>query len=110
MARAQHGDRSPVCGDGCFVGGGVDAAGEAGDDGETGLRELVGQLFSRLRAIVGGPPRADDADGVAILRFQFPPYIEQQRWIVGFLQRRGVVLVRLDDDGNPALCRLADLG
>ena len=52
MARTEHCDGSAVCGDGGFMGGGVDATGEAGDDRETGLCELVGQFFSRLRAIV----------------------------------------------------------
>ena len=39
-------------GDGSFVGGGVDAAGETGDDGESGSGELVGELcgWSRVRS------------------------------------------------------------
>lgn len=48
------------------MGGGVDAAGPAGDDGETGGSEDAGETLGLFDAVGGGVSRADDGDGVAV--------------------------------------------
>ena len=52
-AGAEDSDGAAFCGDGSFVRGGVDAAGEAGDDGESGAGELEGELAGGFAAVVG---------------------------------------------------------
>lgn len=50
---AENSDGAAIGSDGALVGGGVDAAGESGDDGESGASELVGELAGDFAAVVG---------------------------------------------------------
>ena len=61
---------------GAKVGGGVDAAGAAGDDGQAGGGELGGEAGGLFAAVEGAVARADDAEGEGVFRVQVAAGVE----------------------------------
>ena len=73
QSRADHRDGPASRRHRRLVGRRIDSPGQAGDDGEPGLRELIGQLLGRVRAVMRRPARAHHADGVFVTwRSMFP--------------------------------------
>ena len=70
-AAGQHGDGPPAGRQGAAVGGGVDAAGQAADDGQSRPGQSAGQPLRLPQAVLGAVPRADDADGQGVVRLHF---------------------------------------
>ena len=96
-SRTEHRDGASARCQSRFVRGGVDAAGESGDDGDTGMGELKGKSSRRFAPVVTDAPRADHGDGVAIPLENLPLYIKQMRRIVN-LAKGGRIRFVLDGD------------
>jgi hypothetical protein len=78
-ASADHRDRAALRRQRALVRGSVDAARETADDGETGIRQLVGKLLRRLAAVMSGAPRTNHSNRVLIPLRQFSPDIQHDR-------------------------------
>src|SRR5690606_19485705 len=61
-AGAEHGDGAGAGGERAFVGGGVDAGGQAADHREAGGGEGAGEFEGGVAAARGGDAAADDGD------------------------------------------------
>jgi len=61
-ATGKHRDRAAASGQCPAVGGAVNAASHAADDGEAGSRETGGEPLGLLLAVVGGAASADNSD------------------------------------------------
>jgi len=60
------------------MGGGIDAAREAADDGESGASERAGKAFGLLLSVEGATSGADDADGEIIARGEIASAVENE--------------------------------
>ena len=65
-AGTQNGNGSAASSESRFMGGGIDPAGEARDDGHSGMSELKTEASGGLAAVVGDAARSDHGDGVLI--------------------------------------------
>ena len=97
-AGAEDGDGATLGGEGALVGSGVDAAGEAADDGEAGVGKLVAEFLGGLDAVMAGLPGTDDPNGVEVARQEIAPDIEQDGWGGDLAQERGVIGGIVRDD------------
>ena len=101
-ATAEDGHRPPLRSlQGGPVGGGVDAAGKSGDYGHAGLRQLPGEEGSRLQAVGGRGPGADDGDRRGLR--DLPQDIEHRRRQLEVLKLRGVALVGHREEDSTGL-------
>src|SRR5437899_170420 len=68
------------------MGGRIDTARKSANNGQSGIRQLIRQLFRRFHSVMRGSPRADNSDGVVIALLQFAPDIEHDGRRVDFPQ------------------------
>ena len=80
------------------MGGGVDAARAAADDGDAQVGELVGQLAGDFDAVMRGHARADHRDGVLVFGAQLAFDVEHDRRVVNLPQQFRVLGVGLRHD------------
>ena len=92
------------------MGVGVDAAGQATDDGESRVGHLEAELLRALAGIVAGAPRPDDGHGVAVAFGDLAAHVEDDRRVVDLAQGGRVFVVLPGDDVGPEIRRLAHLG
>src|SRR5690606_16093331 len=94
-AGAEHGDGAAAGGERAFVGGGVDAGGQAADHREAGGGEGAGEFEGGVAAARGGDPAADDGDARVPQHAQVAGDVQdawrvwrapQQRGVVGIVQ------------------------
>jgi hypothetical protein len=71
--------------------GGVDPARQTADDGEAGIRELVGQFLGRFGSLLGRASRADHAYGFMVARRQLTRHVEDNRRCVNFAKLSGIL-------------------
>src|SRR5581483_3020287 len=99
-ATGEHGDGAAAGDEGRAVRDGVDAAGEAADDGDAVTREVGREVLGGLAAVGRGAPRADDGDGPLVLGPEVAADVEDGRPVVHLpeAERVGFVVpaVRLD--------------
>lgn len=92
------------------MGGGIDAASQPGDHGESGTCKLEGELAGGLATIVGEFTRADDTNGVKIALFELSPDVEDGGGVERIAKSGGVVLVFLGEDLNIPFSGEGDFG
>ena len=68
------------------MGGRIDTARKSANNGQSGIRQLIRQLFRRFHSVMRGSPRADNSDGVVIALLQFAPDVEHDGRRVDFPQ------------------------
>src|SRR5438067_1940819 len=78
----------------------VDPAGKSTDYSQSRVSQLVGQLLRRLRSVVRGASRADDANGVMIALLQFAPNVKHNRRRMNLAQGPGIRRRLLCDDNR----------
>ena len=101
---SEHGDRPAVGGEGGLMRGRVDPASQPAVDGEPRVGELVAELLRRLGGVVTRLARPDDADtAFLIARLQLPEHIENDRWIMDFLQQLRILRVGLRENAGAGL-------
>lgn len=84
VAGADDGDGAAFGGECAFVGGGVDAAGEAADDGVAAEGELVGDFFGGVESVGGGVADADDGEAEVVLFGELAADVEDEWGVVDF--------------------------
>ena len=89
------------------VGGGVDAAGKAGDDDEAGVAEIARQPLGEFDAGGGGVARADDRDHRTGERGGIAAHRDQRRRVVDHLQPRRIVRLAERDEVRRRALRAA---
>ena len=94
---SQHGDGPSLGADGALVRGGVDAPGTATDHGDTGVSQLIGQLPGDLRAVRGGESGSHQRNAPVIGRNQRALHVEDDRRIVDFPERTGILGIQLSE-------------
>jgi hypothetical protein len=91
------------------VGGGIDAAGEAGDDAEAGLTEIVRKPFGEFHASPGRIARAHNGDHRMGERRDISPHRDQGRRVVDHLQPQRIVGLAEGNEGRAERARGAQL-
>ena len=105
---SQHRDGSSIGGKGGLVSRGVDAPCQPAVDGEARIGQLVAEFLCRLRGVVAGSARADNADaGFPIPLLDLTQNIKDNRRIVDFPEEVGIFRVTL---GENTRTRLLDKG
>ena len=89
MAAGEHGNGAGAKAG--KMGGGIDAAGEAGDDTESSVAQLARQPFCELYASRRCVARADDGDQRLCENGKFAAHRMQRRRIVDHLQSRQII-------------------
>ncbi len=109
-AAAEDGDGAALRGEGGLVGGGVDAPGEAADNRNAGVGELVGEFFRGVRSVMTGLARADDADGMAVAFEDFAKDVKGGWWIVDFAEEGRVVRRGWGEDFGAGIVHEGEFG
>ena len=89
VAAREHGDRAG--GEACAMGGGVDAAGEAGDDGEVRGAEIARQPLGETQPRGRGIARADDRDRRQMQHGGLAAHGKKRRGVVDHLQPARII-------------------
>ena len=100
----------PPRGERAFVGGGIDAARHAADDGESGVREVAGEALGDGQAVGRGAAGSDDAEADGLQQFDASAGEEQDGRIEDFAQRLGIARVADGDCDGAGLRHLLLLG
>ena len=100
-AAAEHRDGIAAAGERALVGGGIDAARHAADDGESGVGEVAGEAFGDGEAVGRGTAGADDAEADGLQQFDASAGEEQDGRIEDLAQRLGIARIA-DGDGDGA--------
>lgn len=98
------------CGNCSLMGGGIDAAGQPGDDGQSGPGELEGKLAGGFAAVVCEFAGAHDADGVKVAFLQPSPDVEDGGGVEGVAEGSGVFIILPGQDLNIAFFGEGDFG
>ena len=97
-AGADDGEGAAFGGEGALVGGGVDDAGEAADNGESGVGHLEGKLFGAFGGVVAGFAGTDHGDGVAVAFGDFAADVEHHGRVVDLAKGGRILVVLRGDD------------